>query len=299
MKRELMWPDLTSFALFLKAVETGSLSRAAEQSHLVLSAASRRIASLEDQYGVALLNRVRGGVDPTVAGLALAAHVGRVFREIDLLKVEMSDHASGGKGRVRLYANPAEVSQTLPDRLAEFIPLHPKIQVELREQSSVDIVAAIRDRSADIGIITAGVRAEGLVVRSYRTDRLCLLVPRNCPIRARSVSFSQVVSEDFVGLDKSPAFTQLLDDAAAQAGVAMRWRVHVSSYESMCRLIRAGLGIGVISEGVAEVFRRAMDLRAIRLRDNWAERHMQIVTLHEESPAPTRLLIQHLLSQPT
>ena len=294
-----MWPDLTSFALFLKAIESGSLSRAAAQSHLALSAASRRIASLEDQYGVALLNRVRGGVEPTVAGQALAAHAGRIFREIDQLKVEMSDHASGGKGRVRLYANPAEVSQALPDRLAEFISRYPKIRVDLREKGSVDIVAAIRDRSADIGIITAGVRAEGLAVRSYRTDRLCVLVPRLYPLRTRSVSFSQVVSEDFVGLDNSPAFTQLLDDAAAQAGHAMRWRVRVSSYESMCRLIRAGLGIGVISEGVAEVFCRAMDLRAIRLRDDWAERHMQIVSLHEDVPAPSRLLIEHLLSQPT
>ncbi len=291
-----MWPDLTSFALFLKAVETGSLSRAAEQSHLVLSAASRRIASLEDQYGVALLNRVRGGVQPTEAGRALAEHAGRLFREIDQLRVEMSDHANGGKGRVRLYANPAEVSQALPDHLADFIPRHPKIQVDLREQSSIDIVAAIRDRSADIGIITAGVCTDGLVVRSYRTDRLCLVVPRDFAIRAASIDFSEVLAEDFVGLDNSPAFTQLLDQAAARAGVAMRWRVRVSSYESMCRLIHAGLGIGVISEGAADVFLRAMGLRAIGLRDAWAERHMQIVTLHEDVPAPTRLLIQHLLS---
>ena len=294
-----MWPDLTSFALFLKAIESGSLSRAAEQSHLALSAASRRIAALEAQYGAPLLNRVRGGVEPTMAGQALAIYVGRIFSDIDQLNVEMSDHATGGKGRVRLYANPAEVSQALPDRLAEFIARYPKIRVDLREKGSADIVRAIRDRSADIGIITAGVRTDGLAVRTYRTDRLCVLVPREHPLRARSASFAEVVSEDFVGLDNSPAFTQLLNDAAAQEGHVMRWRVRVSSYESMCRLIGARLGIGVISEGVAEVFRRAMGLRVIRLKDDWAERHMQIVSLHEDVPAPSRLLIEHLLSPST
>lgn len=291
-----MRPDLTSFALFLKTVDCGSLSRAAEQSHLALSAASRRVAALEDQYGVSLLNRVRGGVEPTVAGQALAGYIRRIFDEIDQLAVEMSDHAKGVKGRVRLYANPAEISQALPDRLADFIARNPDIRVDLREKGSAEIVRAIRDRSADVGIITAGVSTEGLAVRAYRADRLCVAVPRDHPLRSRSIAFARVASHDFVGLENSPAFTQLLNEAAALAGHIVHWRVQVSSYESMCRLIRSGLGIGVISEGVVEVFRQSMGLRTIRLTDAWAERHMQIVTLNEEVPVPSRLVIEHLLS---
>lgn len=291
-----MRPDFISFALFLKTVECGSLSRAAEQSHLAVSAASRRIATLEDQYGVSLLNRVHGGVEPTVAGQALAERIRRIFGEIDQLAVEMSDHAKGVRGRVRLCANPAEISQALPDRLAEFIAQRPEIRVDLREKGSADIVRAIRDRSADVGVITAGVATEGLAIRAYRADRLCVLVPRDHPLRARSISFAQAVAHDFVGLENSAAFTQLLNDAAAAAGQMVRWRVQVKSYESMCRLIRSGLGIGVISEGVADVFRQSMGLRTIRLADAWAERQMQIVTLNEDVPAPSRLLIEHLLS---
>ena len=45
-----MSPDLTSIELFLKAIKLGNLSRAAEQSHLSLSAASRRLSLLEQHF---------------------------------------------------------------------------------------------------------------------------------------------------------------------------------------------------------------------------------------------------------
>ncbi|MCM3373476.1 LysR family transcriptional regulator, partial [Bacillus velezensis] len=66
--------DLTSLALFVRASELGSLSRAAQQSHMSLSTASRRIALLEHHFRVVLLNRTVAGVELTPAGEALLRH---------------------------------------------------------------------------------------------------------------------------------------------------------------------------------------------------------------------------------
>ena len=78
--RNTMRPDLDSLALFLRAIEHGSLSKAAAESHMVLSAASRRLAILEGHLGVALLNRTSKGVTPTGAGESLAMHARQILR---------------------------------------------------------------------------------------------------------------------------------------------------------------------------------------------------------------------------
>ncbi|HEX4883919.1 MAG TPA: LysR family transcriptional regulator, partial [Casimicrobiaceae bacterium] len=90
-----MLPDLVSLALFVRAVDSNSLSKAAGQSHLALAAASRRIALLEHRYGVQLLYRSSQGVEPTPAGLALAAHARRMIEQADRLRADLSDYAKG------------------------------------------------------------------------------------------------------------------------------------------------------------------------------------------------------------
>ena len=69
--------DLVSLALFASIVRLGSISKAAEQDHLALAAASRRISDLESAIGAPLLERHSRGVRPTLAGEALFAHAQR------------------------------------------------------------------------------------------------------------------------------------------------------------------------------------------------------------------------------
>jgi len=88
-----MLPDLVSLALFLRAVDTKSLSKAAEQSHIALAAASRRIALLEHRYGVKLLYRSSQGVEATPAGMAFAVHARKMMEQAEKMQAELSDYA--------------------------------------------------------------------------------------------------------------------------------------------------------------------------------------------------------------
>ena len=138
-------PDLGSLQLFLRAVDSGSLSRAAQQSHIALSAASRRIGMLEDQLGVRLLTRTPSGVEPTPAGVATAEHARQLLRGVDHLRAEVADYGKGAKGHVRLHANTSVMGQELPDLVASFLAKHPDIRIDIREQRSGAIVQALRD----------------------------------------------------------------------------------------------------------------------------------------------------------
>ena len=291
-----MLPDLVSLALFLRAVESRSLSKAAEQSHLALSAASRRIALLEYRYSVPLLYRSSKGVTPTPAGIALAAHARRMIEESEKLQADLADYAKGIKGHIRIKANTSAITQYLPKDLAQFALDHPDVKLELEECRSVEVVQALREGRADIGFVMDGVDLEGLLSFAYRQDRLVAVVPRGHELRARKVAFVQLLKYDLVGLDSSAAMMRLLGEAALAAQQPLRLRMQVMSFEAVCKLVQAGMGIGVLPEVAARDFVPIMGLRLIRLTDAWADRWMHVCIRNLESlPAVGRKLVEQLV----
>lgn len=292
-----MLPDLVSLSLFLRAVETRSLSKAAEQSHLALAAASRRIALLEHCYGVQLLYRSSRGVEPTPAGTSLAFHARQLLQQEEKARAELSDFAKGIRGHIRIQANTSAITQFLPDDLAAFVAEYPDVRLELEESRSNSIAQALREGRADVGIVLEGIDLQGLQSFDYRSDRLVAVVPRGHALRQRRVHFSELIKHDFVGLDSGAAMMRLLADAAAALGEPLRLRVQVSSFEAVCKLVQAGMGIGVLPEGAAQDFTRLIGLRHIRIADAWAERRMLIVVRDLQAlSVVTRKLVEGLVA---
>ncbi|HJU24951.1 MAG TPA: LysR family transcriptional regulator [Casimicrobiaceae bacterium] len=291
-----MLPDLVSLALFLRAVETNSLSKAAEQSHIALAAASRRIALLEHRFGVQLLYRSSQGVDPTPAGRALAVHARRLIEQVEKLQADLSDYAKGVKGHIRLKANTSAIAQYLPSDLAQFAASYPDVKIELDEARSGEIVQALREGKADIGVVMAGVGVEGLVSFEYKRDHLVAVVPRDHELHVRQAKFNQLLKYDLVALDSSAAMMRLLGDAALGEGQPLRLRVQVRSFEAVCKLVQAGMGIGVLPEVAALDFAPKMGLRLIRLTDPWAERTMRVCVRDVDAlPQIARKLVEQLV----
>ena len=291
-----MLPDLVSLALFVRAVDARSLSKAAEQSHIALAAASRRIALLEHRYGVKLLYRSSQGVEPTPAGIALVRHARKMMEQAEKLQAELSDYAMGIKGHIRIKANTSAITQHLPKDLAAFSAAFPDVKLELEELRSVEIVAAVREGSADIGVVIDGIAREGLVSYPYKRDRLVVIVPRRHELRVRQQEFRQLLKYDLVALDDSAAMMRLLAQAARDAGLPLRLRVQVRSFEAVCKLVQANLGIGVLPEAPAIDFAPVLGLRLIRLTDDWADRCMYVCVRDFDSlSANGRRLVEQLV----
>ena len=291
-----MLPDLTSLALFCRSIETRSLSKAAEQSHIALAAASRRIALLEHRYGVQLLHRSPQGVEPTAAGKALAFHARQLLDQAERLQADMSDYAKGVKGHIRIQANTSAMTQFLAKDLSVFATRYPEVKLDLKERRSGDIAQAVREGKTDIGVVVDGPSREGLVCYEYQRDRLIAIVPRGHALRGRRVAFSALAEYDFVGLDSSTAMWRLVADAAATQGLSLRLRMQVNSFEVVCKLVQAGMGVAVLPEIAASNFARDMGLRVISLRDAWAERRMFVcVRDFAALSAIGRRLVEHLI----
>ena len=138
----------------------------------------------------------------------------------------------------------------------------------------MEIVQAVREGRADIGVVMDGVDRSGLASFIYRKDRLVAVVPRGHEVRARKVPFAELLRYDLVGLDGTAAMMRLLGSAATRAEQPLRLRIQVKSFEAVCKLVQAGMGIGMLPEVAARDFAPIMGLRLVALTDDWADRIM-------------------------
>ena len=290
-----MLPNLNSLLLFQRAVESGSLSKAAEQSHIALSAASRRIAMLEDMYGVPLLVRTSSGVDPTAAGATLLAHVRKLLADVGAMNTDMATYVDGIAAQVKCFANSSALGRGLPDALAAFSQAYPEIRLEVREARSRKIVQAVRNGMADVGVIMDGVPSEGVALYPYHGDRLVVVVPPDHPLQGTRVRFEQILAYELVSLDNSTAVSRALEEAAAEAGRPLRVRVQVQSFHAVCRMVAAGLGIGILPELSGITYQQGFGLRTLTLDEPWAQRNMFVCTRTEPLSVPAQRLVEHLL----
>jgi DNA-binding transcriptional LysR family regulator len=285
--------DFVTLRLFCAVAKAGSMTKGAAHCHLALSAASRRLNEFEQTVGLPLLLRSAQGVALTAAGHVAMQHALRLFHGFEQFSSELQDYAKGVKGHVRLWANMSALTEFLPAALAEFLAHNPAIRVELEEQLSGKIVRALVDEVADIGVFAAGTPTHGLETRVFQTDQLFLVCPQTHPLaRFRKLAFADCLTFDFVGLNAGSSLLELTSRAAADAGAPLRLRVQVRSFDAMCNMIGAGLGIGVMPLGVCKPQIKALKLKAIEIKDAWSHRELLIASRPSAKlpPAVTALL---------
>lgn len=272
-----MLPDIDSLALFVRAAELNSLTKAAEASFIGVAAASRRIALLENRFNVVLFERSAKGLELTAAGASLLGPARQLLVQLNQMQSDMADHSAGRKGVLRLSANTSAITQFLPEDVAEFEKSNPDIRLVIHENWSANIVRALLDSEVDVGIIMDGVAMEGLRCFPYRADRLALIFP---PVHALAAStrttFADALDHDIIGLEDSASMMLLLAQEAVRHQKVLKLRVQVRSFEAVGRMVQAGLGIGILPEHVAYSAGEGLGLVVRPLDETWAVRRMLV-----------------------
>jgi molybdate transport repressor ModE-like protein len=288
--------DLTDLRLFVHVVEAGSITHGAERMHLAIAAASTRIRNMEDVLGTPLLHRERQGIHTTEAGRTLLHHARVLLQQAERMRGDLAQYAEGIKGQIRLLSNTNALTEFLPEPLSAFLAAHPQVNIDLEEQLSDEIVAAVADGTADVGIVAGTVEVAGLEVLPFRVDRFVLVVATNHALSTvERISFAEVLDFDFVGLDRASALQRFLSEKAERIGRRLRLRVQLRSFDAVCRLVECNVGIGVVPATTAERHAQTMSIHHIELLDEWAVRKLTIcVRRQADLPIYARELVRHL-----
>ena len=292
--------DLTSLQLFVAVCELGSIGRAAEREFIAASAISKRLSDLEATLTTPLLYRHARGVDLTPAGESLLHHARSVLYSLEKMQGELSEYADGVRGHVRVHANISAIVQFLPEDLGAFTRAHDAIKIDLEEHLSSEVMRAVQEGAADLGICHVPAGSSELQTRPYRHDRLVLVVPQGHVLSAQgAIDFIASLDYDHVGLHANSSIYVAMHEAALAAGRAIRLRIHVTGLDAMCRMIENGLGVGVMPLRAFELMGHGVGgrLASVALKDAWAERAISLVARDFSTlPVAARALVRHLHS---
>lgn len=291
--------DLTSLQLFVAVCELGSIGRAAEREFIAASAISKRLSDLEAALHTPLLYRHTRGVDLTPAGESLLHHARTVLYSLEKMQGELSEYADGVRGHVRVHANISAIVQYLPEDLGVFTREHEAIKIDLEEHLSSEVLRAVQEGAADLGICHASDGSHELQALPYRQDRLALVVPAGHVLAKKgpAIDFVSTLDFDHVGLHTNSSIYVAMHQAATDAGRGIKLRIHVTGLDAMCRMIENGLGIGVMPLRAFELMQGGIGgkLVSIALKDAWATRQIQLVARDFSTlPVAARTLVSHL-----
>ncbi|CAB3849426.1 HTH-type transcriptional regulator CysL [Achromobacter anxifer] len=269
--------DIPALEIFVAAVEEKSLSKAAERENLVTSAASKRVAELERHLERTLLHRHGRGVEPTPAGTLLYQRAKAILRSVQLTESAINGYSADGQAKIRLASNPSTILQFLPDVMGRFLADRRDVSVDLLDAHSYDIPRLVAETSVDIGIYHADHPVPGVASFPFRRDRVGLVVPVGHPLAGRGELFlEEALDYDLLGYFPRHSLDQFLAYAGQTLTRPPNVKLQVSNFETRCRMIREGLGIGIVPEGIARNYLASMGLALLRLRDAWAERQFYV-----------------------
>ncbi|AOR64354.1 LysR family transcriptional regulator [Pectobacterium wasabiae] len=269
--------DLTDLRLFLNIQKAGSITSGAAASSLTVQAASERVRGMEDELGVPLLWRSKAGTSLTDAGFSLAHHAHLILHQVEHMRSELHQYGKGLRGHIPLLCNSAALSEYLPVLLGQYLVACPQISVSVNEKLSRDIVDAIRNQTADLGIVADSVTLDGLETRPFRQDELVVVVPQNSAWTGeKRLSLSDIADAEFVGLSDGAALQEHIDEHARKLGKRLNYRVRLASFDAVTQVIHSGIGIGILPRHAAQRMMKPLAIHIIPLSDDWATRNLVV-----------------------
>lgn len=265
------------------------MTRAAEVVGVSQPALSAMIKKLEGELGVDLLHRTGRGVALTEAGRVFLAFATESILAADAGIKAVREIAGLEAGSIRVGAGATAAAYLLPSIVSAVRLEHPGLRFYIREAGSSSVAASTLSGELDLGIVTLPISVPGradLMTMPLVDDELRLIVPpghalgEDAKRTKQSFRWVDLAEEPIIGFEAGSVVRELIDGAAAAAGVSLRVVMELRSIESIKRMVEAGVGVGLVSQYA---------LRAgegLSCRDGKLSRTLAIVRRRDRVPGP-------------
>ena len=274
---------LQELSVFVRAAETGSFSKTAQEFSLSQPSVSRMVASLEARLGIKLLLRTTRRVTPTDAGAVFLDRARRVLGDLD-----EAAHAARGVdslyGVLRVVMPDAFGTREVIPRLPDFLERHPQLKVELVvSHLTDDLVAAGADMALRLCRLSDSSFGARLLASA---PRLVIAAPAYLAQRGAPKTLADLSQHDcIVGPGLSGRAGWSFTRAGAVTSVVVEGRVQVASAEGVMACVRAALGIAVVSRWMCRAELERGDVRQILPYD--ALDSVDVHALYPAGPRPS------------
>lgn len=282
--------SINKYEVFLKVVELGSLTKAAEVLGFTQSGISHTISSLEMEFGFTLLVRNRSGVKLTVNGEQVIQPIREILKWNEQLKQQVAGIHGLETGMITIGTFTSVSVHWLPGMIKEFRKEYPYIEFKLMEGGYLEIEQWIEAGVIDCGFLSLPSR-EKFEVFPLKQDRMLAIVAKDHPLsQAPFMPLSQIAYEDFIipktGSDYD--VRRVLD----RAGIKPNIKFSAGDDYAIIAMVENGLGISILPELVIQ--RQKHNVVMLELEErSFRSLGIAVHSLKYASPA-TRHFLKHV-----
>jgi len=241
--------------VFHAVMTAGTASRAAEALRISQPAVSKAIQELERSIGFPLFERTKGRMVPTPEGKLFQREVEASFLGMARLRTAAARIRDFGSGEIRLASLSALSTNIVPRALRQFRNRHPQVAITLQAHLSSTIRDLIASGQFDLGIAADEVDVTGVIARPFMTCRACLAVyPGHRLENVDVVTPGHLQGEEFIALAPEDTTRREADAILAAAHVQTRVVLETPFSSTVCSMVQAKLGCGLINPLTAEVY---------------------------------------------
>ena len=247
--------DLRQLRYLVALADERHFTRAAVREHVAQPALSQQIRKLEEEVGVALVERTTRKVSITEAGELLVARARRILSECNAAQAELEALRGILTGHVSVGAmhtmGPVDVSLAL----AIFHQRHPGVELTVLEQSSEELAEMLRDDVLDLAYlsVTERIESHGLGLHQLVSEEIVGILPRSHPLAKRSgVRMSELAGEQFISYREGSRLRELLNRAAREAGFDPQVMLESNESRRIRRLVARGMGVAILPRSDTE-----------------------------------------------
>ncbi len=226
-----------------------NFTRAAAREHVAQPALSQQLRRLEDELGLALVQRTTRHVSLTDAGELLVARARRILAELDAAQSELQALRGVRAGHVTVGSmhtmGPVDVSLAL----AIYHQRHPGVELTVREQSSEELAEMLRIDELDLAFlsVTERIESHGLGLFQLVSEELMVILPPSHRLgRRRRIRMRELAGEQFVSFREGARLRELLVAAGRQAGFEPRVTLESNESQRIRRLVSRGMGVAIL-----------------------------------------------------
>jgi LysR family hydrogen peroxide-inducible transcriptional activator len=275
--------ELQQLRYFCAIAETGSFSRAAQQTHVSQPSLSQQIRKLEDELGARLFDRLGRTIRLTELGRAFLPRARAVLRELESARSDVVERKASISGPVCVGVIPTIAPYYLPPVLAAFSRKCPQAHVTVIEEITPLLLERLRAGSMDVAIVALPLQVRGHEFESFplMTEKLYAVLPKEHAMAGRrSVPLGELEGEPFLLLRDGHCFRETAVAACKRARLIPNIVFESGQFSSILSMVSAGLGVSIVPA-------MALEKRAgccfVPLADERAARTVGAVTLKGRS----------------
>jgi LysR family transcriptional regulator for metE and metH len=266
--------------------ESTNLKTAAALLNISPSALTHRVKEAEQIVGAKLFNKLRGGLQLTPAGTILLNAAQTCIRELDKAERSLADGNLGLIKTVEFGASTLCALHWLPDFLRFLERGHPEIELELGVDIAVDLIGALRHKNIDLALMPLKVESTALKNVFLFHDEMVAVLPQTHPKASRPyLEAIDFLDETYIGIRPGRERGREYERFFGPAAVTPKRLMPGRSIETVIVLVRAGMGITIMTRWSAQHYLSAHDLRAIPLTNQGLPIEWYAVIRDEESGA--------------